>query len=114
MERARALVQTVDGPVYCQPGLSGLAWDLPFPVYTFDDEPFYHRPASRRGLLDGPGKRGQIAEHYFRMIVLEPESVDIADPARAAGYIQQPGWPTLQVFTVPDEPAIARPLTVNR
>jgi hypothetical protein len=114
LARAGALVQAVDGPVYCQPGLSGLAWDLPFPVYTFDDEPFFHRPAARRGLLDGPGMRGQIAAHYFRMIVLEPESVDIADPARAAGYVQQPGWPTLLVFTAPADDADARRLTVNR
>lgn len=118
MARARALVQAVDGPVYCQPGLSGLAWGLPFPVYTFDDEPFFHRPAARRGLLEGSGMRGQIAAHYFRMIVLEPESVDIADPARAAGYVQQPGWSTLQVFTAPADAgggdAAARRLTVNR
>ena len=59
--------------------------------------------------------RGQIAAHYFRMIVLEPESVDIADPARAAGYVQQPGWSTLQVFTAPTaDEANAQRLTVNR
>ena len=114
LARAGALVRSVDGPVYCQPGLSGLAWGLPFPVYTFDDEPFYHRPAARRGLLEGPGMRGQIAAHYFRMIVLEPESVDIAEPARDAGYVRQPGWSTLQVFTAPADDADAHRLTVNR
>jgi hypothetical protein len=113
MERARALVLAADGPVYCQPGLSGLAWNLPFPVYTFDDEPFFHRPASRRGLLHGPGMMGQIAERHFRLLVLEPEAFDLLEPARRAGYVQQPDWPTLKVFNAPnaDDP---RQLAVNR
>ncbi|APW61651.1 hypothetical protein [Paludisphaera borealis] len=112
MERARDLVRAADGPVYCQPGLSGLAWNLPFPVYTFDDEPFFHRPAKRRGLLRGPGMMGQIAERHFRLVVLESEAVDLVEPMKRAGYIQQPDWPTLLVFTAPSEDA--QRLTVNR
>jgi hypothetical protein len=112
MERARALVEAADGPVYCQPALSGLAWKLPFPVYTFDDEPFFHRPASRQGLLHGPGMMGQIAERHFRLLVLEPEAFDLLEPARRAGYVQQTDWPTLKVFIAPDvDPAR---LTANR
>lgn len=110
LDRVAALLREADGPVYCQPALSGLALDLPFPVYTFDDEPFFHRPAAKRGLLKGAGVQGQMAAHHFRMMVVEAESEGLADMVRGAGYVEQPGWTHLHVFT-PPSPA---PMTARR
>jgi hypothetical protein len=109
LDRAAALLREADGPVYCQPALSGLALDLPFPVYTFDDEPFFHRPAAKQGLLKGPGVQGQIASGHFRLMVVE-EGSELAEMVRAAGYVEQPGWTHLHVFA-PPSPA---PLTARR
>ncbi|MDG3007558.1 hypothetical protein [Paludisphaera mucosa] len=108
LDRVRTMLREADGPVYCQPALSGLSLDLPFPVYTFDDEPFFHRPAALRGLLKGPGVQGQMAAHHFRMMVVEAESDGLAGIVRDAGYVEQPGWTHLRVFTLPPPPMTAR------
>lgn len=102
LDRARGLLQKADGPVYCQPALSGLTLGLPFPVYTFDDEPFFHRPAAKRGLLKGDGVAGQVLSRHFRVIVAEPENDYLLSLARQAGYVERDDWKYFHVLTSPD------------
>ncbi|WP_165074876.1 hypothetical protein [Paludisphaera rhizosphaerae] len=109
LDRARGLLQKADGPVYCQPALSGLTLGLPFPVYNFDDEPFFHRPAAQRGLLKGDGVAGQVLSRYFRVIVAEPENDYLLSLARQAGYVEREDWKYFHVLTSPDvSTALAR------
>ncbi len=101
LEQARRLAVRQDGAVLCQPALWGLGWDLPFPSYVFDDYPYFHAPAVRRGLLRGGGIEGLLAARHFRLLILEPNDRLFLSAAVAAGYRRQPGWSHLVVLTPP-------------
>ncbi len=98
LRRVRALLESQHGPVICQPALWGLAWNLSYPAYVFDDYLYFQKPAQRRGLLIDGGPAGLIARHYFDLMVLEPADNTLLDAALAAGYQRQPGWSTLVVL----------------
>ncbi len=83
---ARALIARTDGPVFCQPALTGLAWNLPFPVYIFDDAPYFHKPAVQRGLLHGGGFSELIETRHFAILVFENDNQSSIETAIKAGY----------------------------
>lgn len=101
LDRARGIAVAASGPVYCQPALSGLAWNLPLPAYLFDDYPYFHEPARRRGLLRGGGLEGLIETQYFQTMILESDNERMLDAATEAGYVRRPGWTRLAVLTAP-------------
>ncbi len=103
LDRARALVGTTEGAVYCQPALSGLAWRPNLPSYQFEDYPYFHRPALQRHVLHGGGLEGLIATRHFRLIVVDPPNRIVQEAATAAGYARQPGWTHLVVLTAPPD-----------
>jgi len=109
LERAAVLASRAGGDVYCQPALSGLAWDPPLPAPIFDDYVYFHQPAARRGLLRGPGLEGLLARYQYPLIILEPDNQRMLAAATAAGYVRQPGWSRLAVLTPPpSDPAPPR------
>jgi hypothetical protein len=110
IDRASELARRAGGAVYCQPALSGLALDPPFPAPIFDDYVYFHRPAAERGLLHGPGLRGLLERHEYPLIVLEGRSEEILAVALAAGYVRRPGWSYLAVLD-PPIPATSTPIT---
>lgn len=112
--RARELARQETGPVFCEPALSGLAWDLPLPAYVFDDYTYFHQPAQRRGLLRGGGVPGLLASHHFRLVVLTPENRTLLDAAVSAGYRPQPGWSRVAVLTPPSDVQAGRAATDGR
>ncbi|QEH37576.1 hypothetical protein OJF2_61670 [Aquisphaera giovannonii] len=114
VDRAAGLARRVGGEIYCQPALSGLALDPPFPMPIFDDYVYFHRPAAERGLLRGPGLRGLLERHEFPLIVLEARSEEILAAALAAGYVRQPGWSYLAVLEPPAPAADAAVAAVMR
>ena len=101
LEKARALTVRADGAVFCQPALTGLAWDLPFPAYVFDDYPYFHTPAQKRGLLRGSGLSGLIADHHFQVLILQLDDTLLFNDAINSGYVRQPKWSRFAVFTDP-------------
>ena len=101
LENAKALAIQADGAVFCQPALTGLAWDLPFPAYVYDDYPYFHAPALRKGLLHGKGLSGLIAGHHFQVLILQRDSLPLLDAAVDAGYVRQPRWTQFAVYTAP-------------
>jgi hypothetical protein len=101
IDRARELARGAGGGVYCQPALSGLAWDPPLPAPVFDDYVYFHRPAAERGLLRGAGWQGLLDEHRYPLIILENRSEEILAAATAAGYVRRPGWKHLAVLDPP-------------
>ncbi len=107
LERARAFASRFTGAVYFQPALSGLAWDLSFPAYVFDDYPYYHAPAVKRGLLRGDGPMGLVRDHYFSVMVIENSDATMLDAAVQAGYVRQAAWSQVAVLT---PPAVAPPI----
>lgn len=109
LERAAVLASRAGGDVYCQPALSGLAWDPPLPAPIFDDYVYFHQPAARRGLLRGPGLEGLLARYQYPLVILEPDNQRMLAAATAAGYVRQPGWSRLAVLTPPpSDPAAPR------
>ena len=101
LENAKTLAVHANGAVFCQPALTGLAWDLPFPAYVYDDYPYFHTPALRKGLLHGQGLSGLIAHHHFRVLILQPDSLPLLEAAVDAGYVRQPRWSHFAVFAFP-------------
>jgi hypothetical protein len=101
LERARALALNAGGPVYCQPALEGLAWDLPLPRCFFDDYKYFHQPALARGVLHGAGWEGLLAQRYFSLLILRPDDEFYQNSALSSGYVRQAGWKHLAVLEPP-------------
>jgi hypothetical protein len=101
LERARNLAAKQTRSVLCEPALWGLAWDPPFPTYVFDDYPYFHEPARRRGLLRAGGLEGLFARRHFGLIILDPADERLGNAALAAGYVRQTGWSHLSVLVPP-------------
>ena len=70
LERAAVLASRAGGDVYCQPALSGLAWDPPLPAPIFDDYVYFHQPAARQRPAPRPRAGGPLG----------PLSVSIGHP----------------------------------
>lgn len=104
LERARELARRRNGAIYCRPALWGLAWDLPFPAYVFDDYPYFQRPAERRGLLNGGGLESLILNRHFQLMILENDDEDTLQTALKAGYRDAPGWSRIKVLLPPESP----------
>jgi hypothetical protein len=114
IERARELAREAAGGVYCQPALSGLAWDPPLPAPIFDDYAYFHRPAAERGLLKGAGLQGLFDQHHYPLIILENRSEEIMAAATAAGYARQPGWKHIAVLDPPPASQASPSVTAMR
>lgn len=101
IDRARELAREAGGEVFCQPALSGLAWEPPLPAPVFEDYAYFHRPAAERGLLKGDGLRGLLGRHRYRLIILETRSEEFLAAAGAAGYVRRPGWKYIALLDPP-------------
>ena len=101
LERVGEMIPRYKGMVYCEPALSGLAFNPPLPAPNFADYGYFHRLAADRGLLRGPGPEGLLAQHCYPLIVLKLNDRAMLDVATKAGYIRQPGWNHITVLEAP-------------
>ncbi|MDR3622489.1 MAG: hypothetical protein P4L85_24270 [Paludisphaera borealis] len=101
LERVRDRIRRESRPTFCQPGLWGLAWGLPFPAYVYDDYPYFQEPATQRGVLSDGGLAGVFERHHFGLVVLELNSDVFLNQALASGYVREPGWSHIVVLTSP-------------